>query len=120
VMKTFWDNGPLAARDVYAKLPENHGWAVKTVKTMLTRLAAKKYIKETKKGNVGLYKPLLSRPDAQRNALKSLVNQAFDGAFGPLMHFLLEDEKLSKTQKEELTDILEQKQQDEQKGAEND
>ena len=34
--------------------------------------------------------------------------QAFDGAFGPLMHFLVEDQKLSKTQKEELLNILEQ------------
>jgi predicted transcriptional regulator len=73
---------------------------------MLTRLADKKVVKETKKGNVGFYEPVLSRPQAQRNALKSLVNQAFDGAFGPLRHFLVEDQKVTDKQKEDLIKAL--------------
>ena len=73
---------------------------------MLTRLADKKAVKETKKGNIGVYEPILTRQNAQRNALKSLVNQAFDGAFGPLMHFLLEDQKLTENQKAELFEAL--------------
>ena len=41
VMKVLWNRGGLAARDVYAALPEGHGWAIKTVKTLLSRLVAK-------------------------------------------------------------------------------
>lgn len=42
VIKTLWDRGALAARDVFAALPKDHGWAIKTVKTLLERILQKK------------------------------------------------------------------------------
>lgn len=108
IMNALWENHPATARHIADRLGDEVTWAYTTIKTMLTRLAEKNCVKETKKGNISIYEPIVTRPDAQRNALKSLVNQAFDGAFGPLMHFLLEDQKLSKTQTEELRSILEQ------------
>lgn len=106
IMKALWEAWPATARDIAGRLPADVSWAYTTIKTMLSRLAEKKAVRETKSGNVGLYEPLLTRQNAQRSALKSLVNQAFDGAFGPLMHFLLEDRKLTGRQKEELLKIL--------------
>ena len=114
IMNALWQTWPATARQIADGLGDEVDWAYTTIKTMLTRLVNKKAVKETKKGNVAVYEPLLTRQNAQRNALKSLANQAFDGAFGPLMHFLVEDQNLSKTQKEELLHILEQ---GEQKGA---
>ena len=111
IMNALWENFPATARQIADRLGNEVNWAYTTIKTMLTRLAEKKCVKETKKGNISIYQPIITRPDAQRNALKSLVNQAFDGAFGPLMHFLLEDQKLTKTQKAELRSILEQNEQ---------
>ena len=73
---------------------------------MLTRLSEKKALKETKKGNTGIYEPILTHQNARRTALKSLANQAFDGAFGPLMHFLIENQKLSAKQKQLLLESL--------------
>ncbi|MDH4203377.1 MAG: BlaI/MecI/CopY family transcriptional regulator [Phycisphaerae bacterium] len=106
IMKALWAEWPATARQIADRLSGEVNWAYTTIKTMLTRLTEKKALKETKKGNVSVYEPIISRPDAQRNALKSLVNQAFDGAFGPLMHFLLEDQKLPENQKEELLKVL--------------
>ena len=117
IMNALWQTWPATARQIADRLGEEVDWAYTTIKTMLTRLTDKNAVKETKKGNISIYEPVLTRQNAQRNALKSLVNQAFDGAFGPMMHFLLEDQKLSKTQREVLLHILEQ---GEQKGAEND
>ncbi len=106
IMNALWEKWPATARQVADRLGDDVNWAYTTIKTMLTRLADKKAVKETKKGNVGLYEPILTRQNAQRNALKSLVNQAFDGAFGPLMHFLVEDQKLTDQQKEKLVELL--------------
>ena len=114
IMNALWEKWPATARQVADRLGDDVNWAYTTIKTMLTRLAEKKAVKETKKGNVGLYKPILTRQNAQRNALKLLVNQAFDGAFGPLMHFLVEEQKLSEKQKEEVLEVLKE---GEQKGA---
>ena len=108
IMNALWDNWPATARQIADRLPENVNWAYTTIKTMLTRLAEKQAIKETKKGSIGIYEPILTRQNARRSALKSLANQAFDGAFGPLMHFLLEDQNLSAKQRRELLQAIKQ------------
>jgi len=106
IMNALWDNWPATARQIADRLPENVNWAYTTIKTMLTRLAEKQAIKETKKGGIGVYEPILTLQNARRSALRSLANQAFNGAFGPLMHFLLEDQKLSAKQKQEVLQAL--------------
>ena len=106
IMNALWQDHPATARQITDRLGEDVNWAYTTVKTMLTRLAKKKAVKERKKNNVGIYQPVLSREKARRSALKSLANQAFDGAFGPLMHFLVEEQKISVKQKTELIAAL--------------
>ena len=106
IMNTLWEDWPATGRQIADRLPENVNWAYTTIKTMLTRLADKQAIKETKKGSIGIYEPILTRQNARRNALKSLANQAFDGALGPLMHFLLENQKLTPKQRQELIQTL--------------
>jgi BlaI family penicillinase repressor len=116
IMNVLWEDWPATARQIADRLPENVNWAYTTIKTMLTRLAEKHAIKETKKGSIGIYEPILTRQNARRIALKSLANQAFDGAFGPLMHFLLEDQKLSSKQRQQLLQVL-QPNQNQKKGG---
>ena len=109
IMNALWEGWPATAREIADRLPESVNWAYTTIKTMLTRLVEKEAVGESKRGNVGIYEPILSRQNARRNALKSLANQAFDGAFGPLMHFLLEDQNLSVRQREQLLEALQQR-----------
>ena len=106
IMNALWDKYPATARDIAQRLPEGVSWAYTTIKTMLARLADKKAVSQSKKGNTSVYEPIVSREKARRSALRMLANQAFDGAFGPLMHFLLEDQKLTAKQRQELIEIL--------------
>jgi predicted transcriptional regulator len=106
IMNALWDGHPAKAREVAERLPNNVGWAYTTVKTMLDRLVEKKAVKKSKKRNTGFYEPLLSRRRARSTAVRMMLNQAFDGAFGPMMHFLVKDEKLSSKDRKELIDIL--------------
>jgi len=106
IMNALWDKYPATARDIAKRLPEGVNWAYTTIKTMLARLVGKKAVSQSKKGNTSVYEPILSRQKARRSALRMLANQAFDGAFGPLMHFLLEDQKLTARQRKELIEIL--------------
>ena len=109
IMNALWDSHPAKARDISRRLPKGVNWAYTTIKTMLSRLAEKRAVQESKQGNVSIYEPILSRREARQSALRIVLNQAFDGAFGPLMHFLLEDQKLSATQRRELMEILQNK-----------
>ena len=112
IMNALWKDWPATARQIADRLPEDVNWAYTTIKTMLTRLVDKEAVTESKKGNVGLYEPILTRRNARHKALDSLLNQAFDGAFGPLMHFLIEDRKMSAKQKRQLMEALKQSKSD--------
>ena len=109
IMNALWDKHPAKARDVVERLPSSVNWAYTTVKTMLDRLVEKRAVNKSKSGNVGLYEPVVSRRQARRTALKMLLDQAFDGAFGPMMHFLVEDEALSSGERKEIITILSKK-----------
>jgi BlaI family penicillinase repressor len=107
-MNALWKRSPATARDVAEHLPSDVKWAYTTIKTILSRLVVKNAVSERKRGNTSVYEPLVSRQKARRSALSSLLNQAFDGAVEPLLNFLVEDKKLSKKQRQELAQILEE------------
>lgn len=107
IMNALWQEYPATARKIAERLPGDVTWAYTTIKTMLARLVEKKAVSERKRGNTSVYEPRLSRQKAQRRALRTLAAVAFDGAFGPLMHFLLEEEKLTNKQRRELVKIIE-------------
>ncbi|MBN2129196.1 MAG: BlaI/MecI/CopY family transcriptional regulator [Sedimentisphaerales bacterium] len=108
VMNCLWEKHPATARGIAGRLPAEVKWAYTTIRTLLARLVGKGAVHEYKEGNTSLYEPILSRENARRSALKTLVNQAFDGAYGPLMHFLVNDHSLTARQRQVLSEALQE------------
>lgn len=108
VMNALWEKSPASARDVLENCQEETAWAYSTVKTLLGRLVDKGALAERKRANTSLYEPLVTQTEARRSALRSLVDKAFDGAFGPLLQHMVSDEKLPKSDRRELNTILEE------------
>lgn len=106
IMNALWRRHPATARDITDGLPDGINWAYTTVKTMLSRLTEKKAVREAKKGNASVYSPVVTQRKAQRTAVKTLVNQAFEGAFGPFMNFLVDPGNLTEKQRRELLKAL--------------
>ncbi|MDM7925677.1 MAG: BlaI/MecI/CopY family transcriptional regulator [bacterium] len=106
IMNALWRKNPATAREIMDSLNGDVRWAYTTVKTMLTRLAAKKAVAETKRGNTSFYTPLVDQRNARRNALQNVVDRVLDGAVAPLMSFLIEDRKLSDRERKELIRML--------------
>lgn len=89
IMKPLWEHGPLAARDIFDKMPPGNGWAYKTVKTMLARLVKKGALAYDQIGNSYLYRAAYSREQMTREATGSFIQRVFDGAVSPfLAHFV--------------------------------
>jgi len=107
LMNALWKGSPAAAREIEQRLHPDTRWAYTTIKTMLARLVAKGAVSEHKRGNLSFYEPVLTRRRARSTALKLLMENAFEGAFGPLMHFLLDEEKLSASERRHLGALLE-------------
>jgi len=95
VMKTLWDRGPMAARDVYAALPDGHGWAYKTVKTLLSRLVAKGALDYEQIGNSYLYRPVYTREQLTRKEVKGFIERVLDGSLSPILAHFVEESRLS-------------------------
>ena len=111
VMKTFWDHGPMAARDVYQRLPQGHGWAYKTVKTLLSRLVAKGALDYEQIGNSYLYRAVHSRDHLTRKEMKGFIERVLDGSFSPILSHFIEESDLSEAEIIRLKRLLEQKEQ---------
>ncbi|MBE0536523.1 MAG: BlaI/MecI/CopY family transcriptional regulator, partial [Phycisphaerae bacterium] len=66
IMNALWKGWPATTREIAGRLPKDVKWAYTTIKTMLTRLAEKGAVAETKRGHVGVYEPLVSLGEARR------------------------------------------------------
>jgi BlaI family penicillinase repressor len=106
IMNALWEKHPATAREIMTRLPKGVKWAYTTIKTMLSRLVEKEAVSENKQSNTSYYEPLVSQRKARLSAFRILLDQSFDGAMGPLMHFLLQEQKLNDKQKEELIETL--------------
>jgi BlaI family penicillinase repressor len=108
VMKALWRCQPATVRALIGHLPPDVDWAYTTVKTMLTRLEAKHAVSERKNKNVSVYEALVSPQTARGSAWSQFLNQAFDGAMEPLLHFLVREQKLTRKQRRQLVRLLEE------------
>lgn len=106
IMNALWQDHPATARDIADRLPTGVNWAYTTIKTMLTRLVDKQAVSESKQGKASVYRPRLSQKKARLGAFKTLVDRAFGGTLGPLVHCLVEEKNLSAKQQQQLLDLL--------------
>jgi predicted transcriptional regulator len=106
IMTVVWDHEPCAAGTVQDALEASHNWAYSTVKTTMDRMVAKGLLATKAIRNLTLFSSQISRADAQRGELRRLLSRAFDGALTPLIHFLVEEEKLSPKEIAELRRLV--------------
>lgn len=96
VMEVLWEESPLAAEQVVARLAASESWQAATVKTLLNRLLKKKAIAAEAEGRRYLYRPTMSREDYVSQASRSLLDRLFGGKVAPLVSHFAEQRKLSK------------------------
>lgn len=109
VMKIFWDHGPQAARDVYARLPKNRGWAYKTLKTLLSRLVAKEALAYDQIGNSYLYRAVADRQAMTRQEVRSVFQRLIGEAVSPVLAQFIEEADLSAAEIKQLKRRLDEK-----------
>ena len=95
VMKVLWESGPLAARDVFAALPEGHGWAYKTVKTLLSRLVAKEAVAYDQIGNSYLYRSAVARDQMTREEVRGVLRRVMGEMVSPVLAHFIDEAELS-------------------------
>jgi BlaI family transcriptional regulator, penicillinase repressor len=105
VMEVLWQQSPLTAQDVAAQLAAT-GWGLPTVKTLLSRLAAKGALATAEDGRRYLYSPAVDRASVAAGESWRLVDRLFGGRATPLVAHLAEHGELSATDIAELEALI--------------
>lgn len=108
VLRVLWDTEPATVREVWTSLQERgRDIAYTTVQTFLTRLESKGYVRADKSGLAYVYKARVSRDRISRSRLRSLLDELYDGAAGPLVLQLVKSERLTAEELGQLQRLIE-------------
>jgi len=106
VMEVLWQDAPLTAAEVAARVPAARGWSIRTVKTMLARLLAKNVLAHEAQGRRYLYRPAIARADYVAQESGRLIDRMFGGKVTPLVAQLAARDRLSDADIAEIEAIL--------------
>jgi predicted transcriptional regulator len=95
VMQVLWDRREATVGEVKDSLAKKIPLAYSTVLTTLRILEQKGYIVHKKKSRAFVYSPLVNLTQARKSALHQLVRKFFQNSPGQLVLNILDSEKLS-------------------------
>jgi len=104
VMEIIWNRSPLSAKEISLIAADSIGWNKNTTYTVIKKLEAKGFIKRNDPGFICT--PLVSQEEVQKREAVSLLNRFFGGSRKALFSALLDDEKLSEQEIEELRELI--------------
>ena len=110
LMDILWDKGSATVAEVSDSLPKELDLAYNTVLTTLRILEDKGYLEhvKSKEGRAFIYRPLIGRNEASRNAVRYLVSRFFRNSPELLVVNLLEDEELSQKELRRIRQLLQE------------
>lgn len=108
IMKLLWKKAPQPAYDLALQLSETEKWNPRTVKTLLNRLLNKGALKFETYKNLYLYTPAVAEKHCVKAETQSFLDQVFDGSLSTMMLHFAQNQKMSKSEIQELKDVLNQ------------
>jgi predicted transcriptional regulator len=108
LMDVVWALGSATVAEVAEALPKNLGLAYNTVLTTMRILEDKGYLRHSKpkEGRAFVYRPVVSREQASRSAVRHLLGRFFGNSAEALVLKLLEDEALNEEELERIRNLL--------------
>ena len=105
-MKVIWDRDRVTVRDVYEALREKRKIAYTTVMTMMNILEQKGHLRKTQGERAFLYCSAKPRNQVLGGMVREFVNRVFNGSAEPLLLHLVEDQKLSERDLDEIRALI--------------
>jgi BlaI family transcriptional regulator, penicillinase repressor len=106
IMDVLWARGRASARDITETLSKEEPTAHSTVQTLLRQLEAKGAVGHEVVDRTFLFRPLVERSDAARNAARELVDGVFAGSVGGLVAYLLKNEDIPPDELHEIRKLI--------------
>ena len=102
IMKVVWSRDSATVRDVYETLLQRRKIAYTTVMTMMNILEQKKYLKKQQEDRAYVYRPARPKQQVIQGMVREFLDRVFNGSAEPLLMHLIEDQKLSSEDLEEI------------------
>jgi BlaI family penicillinase repressor len=109
IMKIVWARDVATVRDVYEALLERRKIAYTTVMTMMKILEQKKYLRKNQEDRAYVYRPTKPKNQVIKGMVREFVNRVFNGSAEPLLVHLIEDQRLSEKELDEITRLIRRK-----------
>lgn len=108
LMDVLWRLGNATVSEIAEALPKNLDLAYNTVLTTMRILEDKGYVRHSKpkEGRAFLYRPVVSREQASRSAVRHLLGRFFGNSAEALVLNLIENETLSDKERERIRKLL--------------
>jgi predicted transcriptional regulator len=113
LMDVLWRKGRATVADIAEELPKQLGLAYNTVLTTMRILEVKGYTRheKPKQGRAFIYRPVVSREQASRSAVRHLLGRFFGNSAEALVLNLLEAEDLNEQERERIRALLKEEDQ---------
>ena len=111
IMNVLWETGAANVQKVQGRI-EGRSLAYTTVQTMLNVLHRKGKVKRLLKDRAYVYRPVLSRRKAVKQAVGDMLDRFFGGSADSLVLNLVETRKLTPEKLEQIQKLLEQSNED--------
>lgn len=106
ILEVLWDGAPRAMADITKALEPQTGWTRHTAITLLKRMQEKGSVTVDESGPVKLYRPTLSRPEAEASKTRSLLSHVFDGSATRLINTLVGSGEITLEEMQSLIDLM--------------
>jgi predicted transcriptional regulator len=113
LMDVLWRKGRATVADIAEELPKQLGLAYNTVLTTMRILEAKGYARhdKPKQGRAFIYRPVISRDQASRSAVRHLLGRFFGNSTEALVLNLLQAEELNEQERKRIRTLLKEESQ---------
>jgi BlaI family penicillinase repressor len=108
IMQFLWSKGRATAREITDALNKSEPIAHSTVQTLLRALKDKGSIAHEVDGRTFVFVPLVKEDKYKRNAAGDLLHRVFGGDVRSLVAHLLQNEKVSRKELEEIRRMIEE------------
>src|SRR5215831_17422286 len=109
IMKIIWTRGTATVRDVYEELLTRRKIAYTTVMTMMGILEQKGHLKKSADERAYVYTPAQPQREVVGNMVHDFLKRVFNGSAKPLLVHLVENQKISQEELDEISSMLKDK-----------
>ncbi|MGO9469129.1 MAG: BlaI/MecI/CopY family transcriptional regulator [Isosphaeraceae bacterium] len=111
IMQILWDLRRASAREITDSLSAAEPVAHSTVQTLLRQLEAKGAVGHEANGRTFVFFPRLKEDRVKQTAARDLLERVFGGNVGSLVAHLIKNERLSRTELDELQRLIDKERQ---------